>query len=184
MQKGGFFMNNQELSFLLKELGRIPYPKLENIEQDYAFGRLLYEAYAGGKSELTTILSYVFEYLTNGDYDEVVTFLKMISKQEMKHLELLGEILVCLGLEPYFMSTYGNKWCSDNVKSTFSSLEEMLKFNIEMEKGAIAGYKNLIEACGNESIKAVLRRIIMDEESHVQIFEMLKGKYADCGCKN
>lgn len=184
MQKGGFFMNYQELNFMLKELSRIPYPKVENISPDYHFGRMLYDAYSGSKSELTTILSYVFEYLTNKDYEEVVSFLKMISKQEMKHLELLGEILVCLGLEPYYMSTYGNKWCSDNVKSTFHSLEEMLNFNIEMEKGAIEGYQHLIEICQNSTIKSVLARIIMDEESHVQIFKMLKEKYASCGCEN
>ena len=177
-------MNYQELNFMLKELGRIPYPELKCVEPDYSFGRLVYDAYAGSKSELTTILSYVFEYLTNGDQEEVVTFLKMISKQEMKHLELLGEILVALGLEPYYMSTYGNKWCSDNVKSNFSSLEEMLAFNIEMEKGAIAEYQHLMNVCGDESIKAVFARIIMDEESHVQIFEMLRRKYSDCGCED
>lgn len=180
MQKGGFFMNYQDLSFMLKEMGRIPYPELSNVTPDYKFGRMVYDAFAGSKSELSTILTYVYEYLTNGDFDEVVTFLKMISKQEMKHLELLGEILVSLGMEPYYMSTYGNKWCSDNVKTTFSCLEDMLKFNIEEEKEAIKGYQNLVEMCANESIKAVIRRIIMDEENHVQIFEILRKKYCEC----
>lgn len=175
-------MNYQELSFMLKELGRMPYPELKNVEPDYQFGRLVYDAYSGSKSELTTILSYIFEYLTNGENEEVVTFLKIIAKQEMKHLELLGEILVSLGMEPYYMSTYGNKWCSDNVKVKFNNLAEMLAFNIEMEKGAIEEYHHLINVCGNESIKAVISRIIMDEESHVQIFEMLKKKY--CGCED
>ena len=57
----------------------------------------------------------------------------------------------------------------------------MLKFNIEAEKEAISGYQNLVQMCGNESIKAVIRRIIMDEENHVQIFEALKKKYCECG---
>ena len=174
-------MNYQELNFMLKELSRVPYPKVSCNEPDYHFGRMVYDAYAGNKSELTTILSYVFEYLTSDNYEEVVGFLKMISKQEMKHLELLGEILVSLGLEPYYMGTYGNKWCSDNVKPQFSCLEEMLTFNIEMEKGAIEGYRDLVNRCTNESIKAVINRIIMDEESHVQIFQYLKEKH--CGCE-
>ena len=184
MQKGGFCMNNQDFSFVFKEMSKIPYPELVNVEPDYKFGRLVYDSYAGGKSELTTILSYVFQYLTNEDTTEVAMFLMMIAKQEMKHLELLGEILVSLGLEPYYMSTYGNKWCSDNVRTTFRSLEEMLMFNIGSEKEAIQEYKHLMNVCGNESIKAVLARIIMDEENHVQIFEMLKNKYEDCGCKD
>lgn len=173
-------MSYQDLNFMLKEMGRIPYPELVNVSPDYKFGRLLYDSYAGSKSELTTILSYVFQYLTNGDKEDVAMLLAIIAKQEMKHLELLGEILVCLGLEPYYMSTYGNKWCSDNVRSSFNNLSDMLKFNIESEKGAIKEYKHLINICDNESVRAVLARIIMDEENHVQIFEMLKKKYCDC----
>lgn len=180
MQKGGFFMNYQELNFMLKELSRIPYPKVSCNQPDDHFGKMVYNAYAGSKSELTTILSYVFEYLTNEEYEEVVNFLKMISKQEMKHLELLGEILVSLGLEPYYMNTYGNKWCSDNVKPKCSCLEEMLAFNIEMEKEAIEGYEHLVKVCADENIKAVIKRIIMDEESHVQIFEYLRKKHCEC----
>lgn len=170
-------MNNQDLNFILKEMSRISYPELVNVTPNYKFGRMVYDAYAGNKSELTTILTYVYEYLTNGAEEEVVMFLKMIAKQEMKHLELLGEILVSLGLMPYYMSTYGNKWCSDNVTTTFCDLKEMLLFNIGAEKEAIKGYEHLMNVCENESIKAVFARIIMDEECHVNIFEMLKEKY-------
>lgn len=180
MQKGGFFMSLQELNYVIKEMNRAAYPKVENIKPNHQFGRLVYEAYAGSKSELTTILSYVFQYLTNEEAQDVVLLLKAISKQEMKHLELLGEMLVGLGLEPYYMSTYGNKWCSDNVKSSFNGLMEMLDYNIESEKGAIEGYKHLIESCECNHLKMIFARIIMDEENHIKIFEMLKRKYCDC----
>lgn len=172
-------MNYQELSYIIKEMNKLPYPEVKNIGQDYKFGRMLYDAYAGNKSELTTILTYVFQDLNNSDKEDLAMLLGAISKQEMKHLELLGQILVCLGLEPYYMSTYGNKWCSDNVKSNFNCLEDMLNFNIESEKEAIEGYKKLIDITDCDSIKTVLARIIIDEENHVKIFEMLKKKY--CG---
>ena len=174
-------MNYQDLNFMIKELGRIPYPECSGIMPDYKFGRLVYDAYAGSKSELTTILTYVYEHLTNEEIEEVAMFLKMISMQEMKHLEMLGEMLVKLGCMPYYMGTYGNKWCSDNVRSTFQNLEEMLNFNVMGEKEAIQGYRHLISVCESPNIKAILERIIMDEECHVQIFEYLKQKY--CGCE-
>lgn len=173
-------MNFQELNYLMKEMNRVPYPEIKDICPDYKFGRMLYEAYAGSKSELTTILTYVFQNLTNSDKEDVAMLLGAILKQEMKHLELVGQILVCLGLEPYYMSTYGNKWCSDNVRSKFSSLEEMLDYNIESEKGAILGYKKLINVCECDNIKLILSRIIMDEENHIQIFEILKKEYCRC----
>ncbi len=96
-EKGRFLcMNYQDLGFMLKEMGRIAYPELLDVVPNERFGRLVYEAYAGSKSELTTILSYVFQHLTNGNYEEVATLLKMIAVQEMKHLDLLGELLVKL----------------------------------------------------------------------------------------
>lgn len=172
-------MNYQEVNYVIKEMNKVPYPEVKDIGPDYKFGRMLYEAYSGSKSELTTILTYVFQDLISSDKEDLVALLGAISKQEMKHLELLGQILVCLGLEPYYMSTYGNKWCSDNVRCKFSCLEEMLNFNIESEKGAIGGYKKLIDMTDCDNIKMVLARIIMDEENHIKIFEMLKNKY--CG---
>lgn len=173
-------MSYQDLSYMLKEMNYVPYPEVKDIVPDYKFGRMLYESYAGSKSELTTILTYVFQYLTNDEKKEASTLIAAIAKQEMKHLELLGEILVQMGLEPYYMSTYGNKWCSDNVRSKFSCFEEMLDFNIESEKGAIKGYQSLIDMCECDNVKVVLARIIMDEENHIKIFEMLKKKYCSC----
>ena len=165
-------MNYQELSYVLREMGKVQYPELVDVKENYRFGRMVYDSYAGGKSELTTILTYVFEFLTNEREKELVMALKMISMQEMKHMELLGEILVKLGFMPYYMNTYGNKWCSDNVRSSFDNLNDMLKYNIEGENDAINEYKHLINVCDNDSIKDVLSRIIMDEENHIQVFKM------------
>ena len=67
--------------------------------------------------------------------------------------------------------------------TNFSSLEEMLNYNIESEKGAIEGYKKLIDMCECDNIKIVLARIIIDEENHIKIFEMLKEKYVHCDCE-
>ena len=172
-------MNYQDLSYMIKEMNKIQYPELVDVKENYRFGRMVYDSYAGGKSELTTILTYVYQFLTNDENNELAMALKMISMQEMKHLELLGEILVGVGCKPYYMNTYGNKWCSDNVRSSFENLEDMLKYNIEGEKDAINEYNHLINVCDNDSIKAVLSRIIMDEECHIQIFMMFMEKY--CG---
>ena len=170
----------QELNYILKEMNQAPYPEVKDVEPKYQFGRLLYDSYAGSKSELTTILTYEFQDFTNQDKEDLSVLLGAIAKQEMKHLQLLGEMLVCLGLEPYYMSSYGNRWCSDNIRSNYSCLREMLDFNIQSEKDAIRGYKHLIDVCECENAKLVLSRILMDEENHVRIFEMLKNQYCDC----
>lgn len=172
-------MNSQELNFMMKETNRIPYPEIMDVKANYKFGRILLDSYAGQKSEFTTIMTYTFEEITNSENEEVEMFLGIISKEEMKHMMLLGKIIVKMGITPYYMSTYGNKWCSDNVKCNFNSLKEMLDFNIQSEYEAINGYKSLIKICESDNIKSIISRIIMDEQNHVQIFEMLKRKYCE-----
>lgn len=172
-------MNYQEMDYMISKMNNVTYPEFVNIEPDLNFAKMLYDSYAGAKSELTAVLTYMYEYLTNEDAEDVSMLLKMISRQEMKHLELLGEILVFNGLNPYFMSSYGNKWCSDMVKCSFKSIYDMLEHNILSEHEAISEYTRLISICSNQSIKEVLRRIIADEENHIQIFEMLKSRYIE-----
>lgn len=82
-------MNFQELNYLLKEMNQVPYPEVKDISADPKFGRLLYDSYAGSKSELTTILTYEFQDFTNRDKEDLSVLLGAIAKQEMKHLQLL-----------------------------------------------------------------------------------------------
>ena len=174
---GRFFMNLEELNDLLQKVNQIPYPEVKDIHPDRQFGKQVYNSYAGIKGELTAILTYEFQDFTNREKEALSTWLSNIAKQEMRHLKLLGEMLVCLGLEPYYMDTYGNRWCSDNVRTNYSCLQEMLDSNIQSEKDAINEYTRLISISKQDMVKTILARIIMDEENHIKIFEMLKKKY-------
>ena len=153
-----------------------PYPKIENIKQDIKFGRMLYNSYSGYKSELTTILQYINENITNESSIELQNVLLKIAIEEMHHLKILGDLLVKLGFTPYYMGSRNNKWCSDNVKYKFSCVDEMLDFNIQGEKDAIREYERLIENTDSKCIKAILARIIKDEQNHIRIFSSLKSK--------
>jgi len=153
-----------------------PYPKLENIEKDYKFGKMLYDSYSGNYSELTTILQYIYQNLVNENNKELQNVLIKIAIEEMQHLKILGDILVELGFTPYYMGSRNNKWCSDKIRYKFNCVDDMLKFNIEGEKIAIKEYKRLIQNTNCKSIKDILNRIIKDEENHIRIFEALQSK--------
>lgn len=152
------------------------YPKLENIEKDYKFGKMLYDSFSGSYSELTTILQYIYENLISEKNKELQNVLIKIAIEEMQHLRILGDMLVKLGFTPYYMGSKNNKWCSDKVKYNFSCVDDMLKFNIYGERMAIKEYEKLIKNTNCKCIKEVLNRIIKDEENHVRIFEALQSK--------
>lgn len=152
------------------------YPKIENVKKDIRFGRMLYDSFAGPDSELTTILQYINENISDNTSQELKHILLGIAIEEMGHLKIIGELLVALGCIPYYMSSRNNKWCSDKVKYNFNCINDMLKYNIEGEKIAIKEYKRLIENNKNECIINILKRIIKDEENHIKIFTALLTK--------
>ncbi len=166
-------MNFEVLYNNFNEIENDPYPKIENIKQDYRFGKMLYDSYAGSYGELTAITQYVYENITNEENKELRNVLMRVAMDEMHHLKILGDLLVELGFIPYYMGSRNNKWCSDRVKYKFNSVEEMMKYNIQTEKIAIKEYERLIQNTEDKCIKDVLSRIIKDEENHIRIFKAM-----------
>ena len=170
-------MNFQDLYDMFDGMENEPYPKIENIKEDYKFGKILYDSYAGMYGELTAILQYTYQQITNQEEKELSKILRKIAIDEMHHLNILGLLLCELGFVPYFMSSRNYKWCSDNVKYKFSNIEEMLEYNIKGEEGAIKEYCRLIEIANNKCIENILARIKKDEEMHLKILKLLEKKY-------
>ena len=96
-------MNFEVLYNNFNEIENDPYPKIENIKQDYRFGKMLYDSYAGSYGELTAITQYVYENITNEENKELRNVLMRVAMDEMHHLKILGELLVELGFIPYYM---------------------------------------------------------------------------------
>lgn len=170
-------MNLKEINYLLENSNKISYPEIIDIKKDYKLGKNLYDSFAGKGGELTAITQYIYEHMTIKENKELANIFRIIAIQEMHHLEILGELLINLGLTPYFMGKYNNKWCSDNVLYRYNGLEDMLRINIEAEEKAIKEYKRLISITDDDRVKMILSRIIIDEEMHKKIFiELVKNK--------
>ena len=93
----------------------------------------------------------------------------------MKHLEMIGGLIKRLGRKPYFINKEGSAWNSEsNLKYHFNSIYDMLTFNIESEKKAIEEYREVIKYTQNKSIKDLIERIILDEQTHLEIFNRLR----------
>lgn len=150
--------------------------QFENIKKDMRFGKMIYDSFAGSSSELTTILQYINQNLSEGTSRALKNVLLGIAIEEMGHFKMIGDLIVALGCTPYYMSSQNYKWCSDKVKYKFKCTDDMLMYNIEGEKMAIKEYNRLIAATKDECVQNILRKIIKDEENHIKIFTTLLGK--------
>ena len=145
-----------------------------NIRQNLKYANLLYDNYAGSDGELTAVTQYIYEHIELNRYESFSKILLSIAIEEMKHLQLIGELIRRLGKKAYFIDEKQCAWNTENIKYHFNNIYDMLMYNIESEKKAILGYKKAIKYTQNKSIKDLLERIILDEQTHLEIFNRLK----------
>lgn len=158
----------------------LPYPKVLVEKPNDEYAKFIYQDYASRVSELTAITQYVQQnVLLEKDYEEVSIDLLGIAEVEMHHLKILAEVLVALGAQPKYGAYTGQqfKYWNASMDRYADSLMMILKNSIEDEHAMVAQYNAHIELIADENIKAILRRIVQDEEVHISILTTLYHKY-------
>lgn len=166
-------MNYEELKQMLDEKEKIEYPKIGYIEKNYRYANMLYDDLSGELGELSAVTQYVYEHMNINDNSNISRIMLLIAIEEMKHLNMIGELIKKLGKNPYFISSNEKKWKSGNVNYNLENLYETMKYNISTEEAAIRGYRKAMINTRNMQIRRLLNRIILDEETHIKIFRKI-----------
>ena len=128
--------------------------------------------------ELMAINQYFLhsEMCENWGYKKLSAFIKKEAIDEMKHAEALIERILFLEGTPNM-----TKSMKLNVGK---SVPDMIKNDLKLETGAVAMYNRLIEA-GNKrndhGTAELLKKILKDEESHVDGLEEQEDMLRDMG---
>lgn len=137
--------------------------------------KLIEQGFGGKISETTAINQYIFQHLITKN-KAIKNALKTIAIVEMKHYEILGELLDSSGNTPII----GSINFKDNFETWNSSfvyynkdLKNYLLNNIIMENNAIQNYKEIINNTNDPLIKELIQRIILDEYRHLEIFHSI-----------
>lgn len=152
----------------------LPYPKVKVIKKDIEIAKDVLNSYAGRVSEDTAVHNYVFQMMMQDDH-ELKNILRGIAIVEMHHLEILGNLIYELGLTPLFTSVENNhtKWFSGEYVNYEKNWRQTLIDNIYEEETAIKNYEKIIAKTTDENVKHILKRIILDERVHIEIFTKL-----------
>lgn len=149
------------------------YTQIVGAIPDVGVVRMLKDLYAGSVSETGAILQYIFQsYVCDHHNKDISQIFLQIAEQEMEHHKLLGDAIVEFGGDPNYLNSKGMMFTANNVAQC-TNLKEMLQADIKSEKAAIANYEKSIENFTNESLIALIKEIIADENEHLSIFESL-----------
>ena len=153
-----------------------PYPPIKVERQNKEYANLLLNDYAGIVSELSAITQYSYQHFLKFNVNtEVAQTLAMIAQVEMRHLELLGKTIKLLGAEPQFIYPLKEnlKFWNSSFVDYNPDLIEMLENDILIEEQAIKNYQKDLTIINDKYIKALIERIILDEEKHLECFTIL-----------
>lgn len=155
----------------------LPYPQIQVKERNQAYANLLSIDYCGSVSELSAITQYINNEscLSAKDCSLAKTVLG-IAVAEMMHLQKLGELISLLGGTVDFIARQQNgrqKMWTPEYLTIPKNPQKMLLTDIEAEKGAVSQYRMHIQMINDECIKNILERIILDEEYHIMLLQIL-----------
>ena len=157
----------------------MPYPPVKAEEKNPAYARVILDNVGGANSEMSAISLYVYNNLMTESNKEIADVFRRISIVEMHHLEIFGKLAQQLGEEPRLWTQHGCKkiYWSPSYNQYPGDLRTLMRNVIDGEKAAISKYQHQISYIRDENITENLRRIILDERLHVEIFENVYGAY-------
>lgn len=174
----------------------LPFPPIKVSAPNKYYAEILMEDYAGVVSEFTAISQYSYHHFVSFANEAVAEMLENIAIVEMRHLEILAELIIKLGGVPAFRSgdivrkasspffpgaRYHPRWWNGSFVEYGRSLRSRLRLDLKSELAAIEAYQNHIKMIDDDFVNAVLERIILDEQVHVDLFKAAIEKYCADG---
>lgn len=153
-----------------------PYPPVEITGQNCTYAQWMLDNIGGSHSEMSTISLYFYNNLmTNEKYSDIAYIFHKISIVEMHHLSIFGQLALLLGETPRLWTcNRGRKMYWTPAYNHYSTtLEDLLVTALNGERAAIEKYENQCRRIEDPCIVDNLKRIILDEEIHVELIEMM-----------
>ena len=158
----------------------LPYPSTDTLTKDVKSGQIISFAYATLRGELTATLQYVYHHFYFGEIEQTdAEILMAIAKAEMIHIDILGTAMLKLGVSPKYVQVPNScNYYSTCTVSQSTTPQKMLMDDIQGELNAIADYQKMLFILKNEQVEAIIQRIILDEQLHLEKLKEMLTKYA------
>ena len=95
-----------ETSSLLQKLDKTPFPEFETEGVNLIYAREMLDNMGGIVSEMSAVALYFYNHLITHDQQEIAEIFEVISIEEMRHLEVFGELALDLGEDPKLLGVY------------------------------------------------------------------------------
>ena len=157
---------------------REPYPPIKVMGRNPRYANILLDSYAGASGELTAITTYLYQHHDSERIlPEFASLLEDVAKVEMHHLDILASLIRLLGGDCRYYGCDGTLWTAKNVHCLTGDPCSQILAAIQAATNAITQYRHQVILIDDCHVRAILERIIRDEECHLALFKRLLHKH-------
>jgi len=162
----------------LASLAQLPYPAVRAEAKNPAYARIMLGNLGDQSSEASAYALYLYNHTIAAAEPALSEAFRAVMEVERKHLELLCAAAFQLGADPRLWSVTGNaaqpmRYWSPGLLGYTANSRDMLRNALALERAAIAKYEQQAREIRDDGILLLLRRILLDESMHVEIFRSL-----------
>ncbi|MEE0251991.1 MAG: ferritin family protein [Acutalibacteraceae bacterium] len=156
-----------------------PYPPINCGIKNSMYARIMLDNMAGNRSEMSAISLYTYNQLITDEHNEIAELFHKISIVEMRHLYIFGTLAKQLGADPRLWTSHHNRavYWSPGFNQYPKALPQLIEHSLQEERFAVEKYTKQLNVIKDEAIIRNLKRIILDEELHVNILENYLNTY-------
>jgi len=158
----------------------MPYPSIEELDVNATYGQIMLSNLGGLHSEMNAVSLYFYNHvILETVWPELSHAMLEICKVEMHHLDIFAKICCRLGVDPRLWDCQNDflEYWSPGYNVYPRQIHTMLENAIIQEQNTITAYHYQIECIDEPVIQDVLKRIIQDEQWHVEIFQDFLKEY-------
>lgn len=159
-----------------------PYPEVRVEGKNRRYGQAVLSNIGGSVSEMGAVARYLYGHCTQGGRPEVAECLQHIAVVEMHHLAIFSELARQLGEDPRLWAPFrgGRRYWTPEYLRYPRAMDQLLRCAVEEERNTIQKYNQQLLWIKDGNVMANLRRIIADEEVHVEVLLCLLKSYCSC----
>jgi bacterioferritin len=156
-----------------------PYPKPEVAAKNQTYARLMLNNCADRDSEMSSVALYFYDCVVTKDTPLLSDAFAQITRAEEEHLRLFAELAFLSGADPRLWEVLSlpqgrtmRYWSAARLPYALNQ-KIMLQNAMALERAAVRKYERQLQEIKDEGILTVLRRVLLDEHLHLNLFRAL-----------
>lgn len=154
----------------------LPYPPIKPMSQNPEYALAMLSNVGSRNSEMTAVSLYFYNsVILDPNYADLARCFREISIVEMHHMDMFADLAYKMGADPRLWSVQNRRksYWTPAYNQYPREIRDVIINSIEGEKVAIQKYDYQANTIRDPNIVNILRRIIMDEERHIEIFNSM-----------